>query len=296
MTSEWDYIKLATKLFFSKSPEVLVGTGEDDCAVVKLAKYNIVMTADSLHESTDFPPQMKEWEKGYMSIAVNLSDIAAMGANPKYFLYTVTLKENYPLDKFKEFCYGIKKLADMYNVLIIGGDTDRGNEMSISGFALGYGNRLLLRKNAKPGEKVFLTGELGKAQLTLEQVMNGVSREDSAYPEKLYTPTPRVEEGLKLSKFASACTDISDSLAISLHNISSASGVKIELKIPDLSYLEEFVSSEKALELFLYSGGDYELVYTCKDDELNGIEIGMVIEGSGVFLNNRAVPFKGYTH
>ena len=289
MTSEWDYVSIASKIFKST---LIAGAGEDDCAVVKADKY-VVMTADSLRESTDFPPQIEEWEKGFLSLAVNLSDIAAMGAEPKYFLYTITLRRGYPLKNFEQFCIGIKNLADKYGVIVAGGDTDIGEEMAVSGFAVGFADRVLLRRNAKPGEKVFLTGELGKAQLTLEQVLSGVDRNNSAYPEKLYTPEPRIREGLKLSEFASSCTDVSDSLAISLYNISSASNVKIELKLPDLSYLTEFVDEKKALELFLYSGGDYELVYTSDEGD---IEIGRVVEGRGVFLNGRKVERRGYTH
>ncbi len=294
MPSEWDYVELASRIFSSSRDEVLAGAGEDDCAVVRLGERLAVFTADSLHEKADFPPQMREWEKGYMSLAVNLSDIAAMGAEPAYFLYTITLVENHPMEKFEEFCRGVLKLAEKYGVDVIGGDTDRGDEFSVSGFAVGFSGRVLLRRCAEVGDRVFLTGITGKAQLSLEQLFSGLSREEIAFPEKLYTPEPRVREGLRISRYAKACTDVSDSLAISLHQIAKASGVRIELKSVDLSELEEFVDSKKALELFLYAGGDYELVYTCDDDA--GIEIGRVVEGEGVYLNGRKVEFRGYTH
>lgn len=294
MASEWEYVELATKIFSFKRGDVVVGAGEDDCAVVKVNNRSIVLTADSLHEKTDFPPQIREWEKGHMSIAVNLSDIAAMGAEPAFFLYTVTLAKNYTLKKFREFCMGIARLAEKYGVCVVGGDTDSGDEFAVSGFAVGFSNKPLLRKNAKAGEKVFITGLTGKAQLSLEQLFSGLSRDSIAFPEKLYTPEPKIEEGIRISEFVSACTDVSDSLAISLHLIARASKVRIELKSVDLSLLEEYVDKEKAKELFLYSGGDYELVYTCEDDD--GIEIGKVVEGRGVYIDGRTVEFRGYTH
>ncbi len=289
--SEWRVIELASKIFTPARGEVVVGTGEDDCAVVDLGNRFMVLTTDALRESTDFPPQMEEWEKGHMSLAVNLSDVAAMGAEPAYFLYTISLPGNYEPE---EFFRGMQRLARKYGVDVIGGDTDRGKELCVSGFAVGFSSRVLLRRNAKVGEKVYLTDITGKAQLSLDQLLSGMSREEIAYPEKLYTPEPRVEEGLRIP--ASACTDISDSLAISLHQIAKASGVGIELKseLIDLSPLEEFVGKEGAIELFLYAGGDYELVYTCED--CNGMEIGRVVEGKGVYMDSRAVEFKGYQH
>ncbi len=294
--SEREYIAIAVSAFSSlKRPEVIAGVGEDDCAVVKLDNLIAAFTADSLHEKADFPPQMEEWEKGHMCLAVNLSDIAAMGAEPAYFMYTVTLSD-YPLEKYEEFCLGLRALAEKYGTLVLGGDTDSGDEMSISGFAVGFcRKRILLRRNAKAGDRVYITGITGKAQLSLEQLLSGMDRKEIAYPEKLYTPEPRVKEGLKLAEFANSCTDVSDSLAVSLHQIAEASKVRIDLTLPDLSPLTEFVREEKAVELFLYAGGDYELVYTCEECDF-GIEVGRVVEGRGVYANGKAVEFRGYTH
>ncbi len=291
--SEWDVIDLASGIFAPSRKDVVVGAGEDDCAVVELGNRFMVLTSDSVRESTDFPPQMEEWEKGHMSLAVNLSDIAAMGGEPAYFLYTISMPENFWPE---EFFRGMRRLAERYRVDVVGGDTDRCNELCVSGFAIGFSERVLLRRNARVGERVYITDLTGKAQLSLDQLLSGMSREEIAYPEKLYTPEPRVEEGLKLSSLASACTDISDSLAVSLHQIARASGVRIELRseLVDLSPLEEFVRRDRAMELFLYAGGDYELVYTC--ESCDGMEIGRVVEGKGVFMDGKTVEFRGYRH
>jgi thiamine-monophosphate kinase len=125
----------------------------------------------------------------------------------------------------------------------------------------------------------------------------GFRRDELPYAQKLYTPEPRIREGLLISEYASALTDISDSLAVSAHLISKASRVKIVIERDklDLSYLTEFVGEEKAIELFLYGGGDYELLFTAESSDI-GLEIGRVEEGSGVYLDRTIVPFRGYSH
>jgi thiamine-monophosphate kinase len=297
---EFKLIEIAKKILSVDREDVLVGIG-DDCALVKVGDTNLVLTTDCLHERTDFPSGIKAEEIGHLALAVNLSDLAGCGANPLFFLYTVTLSK-YDEAFFAEMIGGMRKLADRYGVAIVGGDTDFGDELHISGFAIGVAERFIGRDNAKVGDIVCLTGLLGKAQLSLEQLLIGKSRDEIAYPNSLFKPEPRVKEGLEIAKHANAMTDISDSLAISLHQIAESSGVGIEIyedKLP-LNHLTPYVSYEKALELFLYSGGDYELVYTSKLCS-HGFAIGKVVEGKGVWLIKRdgsrvKIEFKGYTH
>ena len=300
---EFDLIKIASKYFAKKRKDVIVGAGEDDCAVVKyeeLGKQNLVLTADSLREKHDFPPQIKPEEIGHLALAVNLSDLAANGAKPLYFLYTITLKE-FDVVFFKKMLRGMRGLAKKYEVEVVGGDIDSGDEMCISGFALGIASKIVTQAGAKPGDKVFLTGLLGKAQLSLEQLLSGARRSKIAYPSSLYKPEPKVKEGIEIANYASSMTDISDSLAVSLNLISEKSKVKIEIyknKIP-LGHLLSYVNENKALDLFIYSGGDYELVYTSKIC-VHGFEIGKVKKGKGVWLvdgkEKRRIEFKGFTY
>ena len=295
---EFELIRLASEIFRTKREDVLVGAGEDDCAVVRIGNHNVVLTADNLHEKADFPPGMLPEEIGHMALAVNLSDLAATGAKPLYFLYTITLKDT---DTFERILEGMRRLAERYDVAVVGGDIDFGDELFISGFAMGVAERYVTQSGAKPGDKVCLTGLLGKAQLSLEQLFSGVDRSEIAYPESLFTPEPRVVEGIAISKHANAMTDVSDSLAVSLNLIAEKSGVKIvvyEDALP-LDHLTPFVDEKEAMELFLYAGGDYELVYT-SNRCTHGFEIGEVVEGSGVWVEGRGgrrrVEFKGYTH
>jgi len=221
---EFELIRLASEIFRTKREDVLVGAGEDDCAVVRIGNHNVVLTADNLHEKADFPPGMLPEEIGHMALAVNLSDLAATGAKPLYFLYTITLKDT---DTFERILEGMRRLAERYDVAVVGGDIDFGDELFISGFAMGVAERYVTQSGAKPGDKVCLTGLLGKAQLSLEQLFSGVDRSEIAYPESLFTPEPRVVEGIAISKHANAMTDVSDSLAVSLNLIAEKSGVKI---------------------------------------------------------------------
>ncbi len=298
---EFQLVDIASRIFRTERSDVLVGAGDDDCAVVRIGSENVVLTADNLHEKADFPPGITPEEIGHLSLAVNLSDLAGSGAEPRYFLYTITIRDGIDDEFYGRVLTGMRKLAVRYDVAVIGGDTDFGDELSIAGFAVGLAKRFVTQKGALPGEKVCLTGELGKAQLSLEQLFSGSERNQLAYPESLFTPEPRVDEGVELAEHASAMTDISDSLAISLNLIARKSGVGIVIyeELLDLRHLTDFVDYEKALELYLYAGGDYELVYT-SDECSHGFVIGEVVEGEGVYLETEnglvEVEFRGYSH
>lgn len=303
--SEFDVIKIASQLFKSEKKDVLTGAGEDDCAVVKIGEKNVLLTTDCIHEKTDFPPDMLPEEMGHMALAVNLSDIAGSGGKPLHFLFNITLDDATLKDeKFDRVFKGIKKLADRYDVSVVGGDIDFGDELYISGFAIGEADKPILQSGARAGDKICLTGPLGKAQLTLEQLFSGTDRNETAFPSSLYTPQPRVDDGMELSMHANAMTDISDSLAISLNLLAEKSSVSMVIKkeLLPLEHLTPYVVKDKALELFLYSGGDFELVYTSKQCT-HGFFIGEVVEGDKgkVILEledggSKEIEFKGYTH
>ncbi|MEM0351338.1 MAG: thiamine-phosphate kinase [Archaeoglobaceae archaeon] len=291
---EFELLKIVEEFFGDE--ELEVPAGKHDTAFLSYGENYLVFTCDTVNEISDFPKFMKPDEFGKMAVAVTLSDLAGSGARPIVFLSSISLKE---ADEklFREIMSGIKEWAEKFGVKVAGGDIDFSPVITISGFAVGEAKRILTRSGAKVGDKVFITDFLGKAQLCLEMIEKGFKREDLPYAEKLYTPIPRVLEGLKIAKFANSLTDISDSLAISAHLMAKASKVKIKLegeKI-DLTHLTDFVGKEKAMELFLYGGGDYELLFTAEESEI-GIEIGKVEEGEGVYLDGKKVPFRGFSH
>ncbi len=295
---EFELLKIVSEFFGDEN--VPVPATKHDAAYVKLGEEYLVLTCDTVNEISDFPPYMEPVEYGYMAFAVTLSDIAACGADPLYMLTSISLKEaNESL--FRKILEGMKRIAKKYDFSVVGGDIDFSEVLTIASFAVGKTGKIITVSGAKPGDRVYVTGGLGKAELCLEMLREGYKREDLPYPEKLYTPEPRIKEGKNIAEFATSLTDISDSLAVSLHNISSSSGVKIVLSedLIELNHLTKFVSKDKALDLYLYGGGDFELVFTAESSDL-GTEIGKVIEGQGVFIEIngelKPVEFRGYEH
>uniref|UniRef100_A0A7J2THM5 Thiamine-monophosphate kinase n=1 Tax=Archaeoglobus fulgidus TaxID=2234 RepID=A0A7J2THM5_ARCFL len=291
---EFELLKIAEEIFGNE--DIDVPAGKHDAAFLRYKDDFLVLTCDTVNEISDFPKFMEPEEYGKMAVAVTLSDLAGSGAKPLVFLNSISLREP-DEGLLRKIMLGIKEWAEKFDVKVAGGDIDFSPIITISGFAIGRAKRILTRHGAKVGDKVFITDNLGKAQLCLKMLEKGFRRSELPYAQKLYTPEPRISEGIKISEFANALTDISDSLAISANLIAKASGVKIiiERRKLDLSHLTDFVSEEEAIELFLYGGGDYELLFTAEDSDL-GIEIGRVEKGQGVYLDRKIVPFRGYSH
>lgn len=291
---EFELLRIAEEIFGNEDLDV--PAGKHDTAFLRYCNEFLVFTCDTVNEISDFPKFMEPEEFGKMAVAVTLSDLAGSGAKPVVFLNSISLRE--PDEKlFRRIMLGIKEWASKFGVKVAGGDVDFAPILSIVGFAVGKAERIVTRSGAKPGDKVFVTDALGKAQLCLELLEKGYERKDLPFAENLYTPEPKIVEGLRIAKFANSLTDISDSLAISASLIASASKVKIALekkRLP-LEPLLDFVSEEKAIELSLYGGGDYELLFTAEDSDI-GIEIGRVEKGLGVYLDEKEVLFKGYSH
>jgi len=290
---EFELLKIVEEFFGREALDV--PAGKHDASFLKYGSEFLVFTCDTVNEISDFPKFMKPEEFGKMAVAVTLSDLAGSGAKPLVFLNSISMK-NADQELFRRIMIGIKEWADKFGVRVAGGDIDFSSVLTITGFAVGSARRVITRAGAKPGDKLFITGPLGKSQLCLEMLEKGFRREELPYADRLYTPEPRIDEGLKIAVFANAITDISDSLSVSAHLLSKESKVKVLIDPEvDLSHLTDYVSIEKAFELFLYGGGDYELLFSAEDSEI-GIEIGRLEEGRGVFLGNRAVDFRGYSH
>ncbi|MCS7144897.1 MAG: thiamine-phosphate kinase [Archaeoglobaceae archaeon] len=291
---EFELLKIAEELFGREKIEV--PAGKHDTAFLRYGAEYLVFTCDTVNELSDFPKFMEPEEFGKMVVGVTLSDLAGSGAKPLVFLNSISMKKA-DEELFRRIMIGIKEWAERFDIKVAGGDIDFAPILTIAGFAVGSAKKIITRAGAKPGDKLFITSPLGKAQLCLEMLEKGFSREELPYPNKLYMPEPRIKEGLKIAEFANALTDISDSLAISAHLLSNASGVKVVLDLEklDLSHLTEFTEKDKALDLFLYGGGDYELLFTAESSEI-GIEIGKIEKGEGVYIKNSRIEFRGYSH
>ncbi|RQW79868.1 MAG: thiamine-phosphate kinase [Methanothrix sp.] len=291
--------------------EILGGVENDDCAVIDAGDRYLVATTDMLHRQTDFPDIMNPWQMGWMAVAVNLSDIAAMGAEPAGVLIAAGLPPEADLYFIDELFSGFGDCAAYYGTRILGGDTDAHQELTITGTALGFVEKdlVLRRRGARVSDLLCTTGALGGAGAGLRAWKQGELQ--SEFIVKLLEPEPRLKEGrlLAKSRAVTAMMDNSDGLALSLSDLSEVSRVGFvvyEDRLPIAPGIEETVGHEEAIEMVMSAGGDFELVFTVKPEELEAAKkagevtvIGEVVE-EGIWMERagerRRVQGKGYEH
>jgi thiamine-monophosphate kinase len=291
--------------------EILGGVENDDCAVIDAGDRYLVATTDMLHRQTDFPDIMNPWQMGWMSVAVNLSDVAAMGAKPAGILLATGLPPETDLYLIDELFSGFADCAGYYGTRVLGGDTDSHQELTITGCALGFVEKdlVLRRRGARPGDLLCTTGILGGSGAGLLAWKKGDI--ESEYIVKLLEPEPRLKEGRALAKSraVTAMMDNSDGLALSLSDLSEVSGggfVVYEDCLPIIPGLEEIVGHEEAVGIVMSAGGDFELVFTVKPEGLEAAGqacdltvIGAVVD-EGIWMESqgerRRIEPKGYEH
>jgi thiamine-monophosphate kinase len=292
---------------------IVVGAGEDDCAVIDMGGDDfLLLTTDMLHRKTDFPQLMSGWQIGWMSVAVNLSDIASKGARPLGVLMAMGLPPDTELDFLEDIIKGMDDCARKFNAYILGGDTDSHDELTMTGTALGSIKKKLLvpRSGAKTGDMVCVTGNLGSAGAAIISLEKGISVEPKIL-KALLEPAPRINEGIALvgTCAVSSMMDISDGLALSLHDIGKASSVGFKIyedRFPVLPEVTDLLEGDELLQAVVYTGGDFELLFTVPPDRLGIVRsvcpltvIGEVIN-EGIFIQ-RAIGIeelkgKGYEH
>ncbi|MDR3102651.1 MAG: thiamine-phosphate kinase [Methanocalculaceae archaeon] len=270
----------------------LIGHEEtaDDCAAFPLENGRLIQvsTTDMLHEATDFPQGMTEWQMGWMSAAVSLSDVASCGAQPTQVLIAAGL--DHP-ERLRPIMEGAVACAKACGTKVAGGDIDSHPELTIVTTALGVVEReyYCRRTGARSGDLVCATGRPGAALAGLE------GRQE--YWENLVMPKPQVFTGQRIARAgATAMMDVSDGIAVSLYDMSEASGIGFVLRdqLPLLPIAE-------AEEYFLYGGGDYGLLFTIPRKKFVRLDvpvavIGEVVEGTGVMRGDETVENRGYAH
>lgn len=247
------------------SPSLIMGIG-DDAAIVSFPQP-VAITMDTLVEGIHFLHDDPPETIGHKVLAVNLSDLAAMGASPSSYLLAITLPkaEDAWLGAFAQ---GMSTLADRYGVTLIGGDTTSG-PLSITVTAIGDidPHRCLKRDAAKIGDDIYVTGTLGAAALFILSRKEGIVLSDSALAacQTAYQcPSPRVELGQALLGYAHACIDISDGLVADLGHILKASqvGATLDLNAIPLAQALSVLTQDRAQALAISGGDDYELCFT----------------------------------
>jgi thiamine-monophosphate kinase len=245
--------------------DVSLGCG-DDCALLDIPPgKQLAVTMDTLVAGRHFLPATDPWRLGWKVLAVNLSDLAAMGAEPAWATLAVTLPaiDEPWLDAFME---GFSTLARQHAVQLVGGDTTRGPmAFTLQAHGLVEPGRALLRNGARPGDALYVTGNLGAAGAALRQLLAGHEQVPDGLRKRLEQPEPRVVAGLSLAGIASACIDLSDGLAGDLQHVLDASGCGAEVELGRLPLMPEtgaFMQRHDDWQLPLTAGDDYELLFT----------------------------------
>lgn len=294
--------------------DVVLGIG-DDAALLRLAPgQELVVTTDSLVAGRHFPLATAPADIGWKSLAVNLSDLAAMGAEARWFTLALTLPES---DEawVSGFATGLRELALIHRVALVGGDTTRG-PLSITVTAMGQvpAGQALRRDGARAGDLVCVTGMLGDAALALRDLD---AAGDRTLRQRLDRPTPRMAAGLALRGLARAALDLSDGLTGDLRHICVASGVGAELDAAKLPRSAAFTATTDGMTeserfaLQAQGGDDYELCVCLPPVRLAEAQarlvplpltvIGRITAERGLrlrYADGRTLPLtgSGYTH
>ena len=257
--------------YFARQPvaraDVALGIGDDAAILDVPPGQQLVVSTDMLVAGVHFPENTDPVSIGHKSLAVNLSDLAAMGATPAWYTLNLSLPQAEP-NWLEGFCQGMFDLARRYDVALVGGDTTRG-PLTIGIQIMGFvpHGQALKRAGARPGDCIYVTGLLGEAALGL-RVAQGLLKLPDEYLANVLTqfnrPMPRVPVGLRLRGLASACIDISDGLAADLSHILAASsvGARIHLQRLPLSPAYDSAFEQVGWQTALAGGDDYELCFT----------------------------------
>ena len=259
--------------YFHKSkscPHLSLGIG-DDAAIVNIGGEHLAMTIDTLAEGVHFEAGSDANCLGHKALAVNLSDLAAMGAKPRWALLALTIPSA-DSNWLKAFSDGFFRLADDHQVSLIGGDTTRGN-LTISVQLIGTvaENHILRRDTAQAGDGIYVTGRIADSALAalFADTLKAYKQSYEQCAARLMQPTARVAEGMILARYATTAIDISDGIFKDLKRILSASNTGAEIEIDDIPTIVEIDKCCPTLELRLKAltyGEDYELLFTLKDE------------------------------
>lgn len=258
----------------------------DDCAY--LEKLGVVITQDNLVEDVHFSRDfITPYQLGWKSAMVNISDICASGAEPKYLTVGLSLPQDINNDFVQEFYKGMKAAAN--GVEIVGGDITGADKIFVSVAAIGrtLGRKISSRKNAKVGQKIIVAGVHGSSSAGLRLLMNG-QKEPEKFIQAHLMPSAQVEFSKKIAeniKEDYVMMDTSDGLADALSQIAEASGVNLQIDFSKIPYDKDLKVFEDYENLILFGGEDYGLVASVNDDIAKDFTvIGEVKNGSGITI------------
>ncbi|PNS09269.1 thiamine-phosphate kinase [Solilutibacter silvestris] len=313
MSGEFELIsRIAARI--SPRSDVVLGIGDDGAIVRPPVGRELVIVTDTLNRGVHFPEDTSAFDVGWKALAVNLSDLAAMGATPAWCTLALSLPA--PDDVWLDACIdGFLALAVQHDIALVGGDTTLG-PLSLTVTACGTvaAGTALRRDAAKVGDDIWMSGTLGDAALALREVLQNKPCADELR-SRLDRPSPRCELGRALAGIAHACIDVSDGVLQDLGHVCVASGVGAEVRLDALPASEVLaVQVEGAKRWRLQTAGDdYELCFSADPTQHSVIEalsnsldvaltrIGRVVSGQGVRAIDAGggevqLPSSGYQH
>lgn len=308
--------EIIARYFTRKSAraDVLLGVGDDAAVLECPGDRKLVVAMDTIVEDVHFLQGTGAADIGYRALAVNLSDMAAMGAEPAWMTLSLSLPQSDP-EWLEGFAAGLFELADRYNVALVGGDTVRGPlVVTIQIAGLVEPDAWLTRAGARPGDLVFVSGVPGEAAagLALIQRRQAHSQEARHLRQRFLRPEPRVELGRELRGLASAAMDVSDGLLVDLEKLCAASRCGAQLNVdalPPSASMLQLMPAAECIEYALAGGDDYEIIFTVPASRAQRVrdirsvtctQIGVVGHGSSVQCVRGGVAFEprrqGFDH
>ncbi|QGU31808.1 thiamine-phosphate kinase [Thermochromatium tepidum] len=313
--SEFDLIARYFAALGPERPDVVLGVG-DDCALLEVPPgQRLAVSIDTLVSGVHFFADCNPEHIGHKALAVGLSDLAAMGAEPAWATLALTLPAPEE-DWIRAFTLGLGRLANVHGMHVVGGDTTRGPlSVTVQVHGLVPKGAAIRRSGARPGDAVFVSGTLGDAGLALRRMLSG----EPVAPElrhRLECPAPRVALGRQLRGIATAMIDLSDGLAGDLGHILTASGVGADLeleRLPLTPQVAAVVAATNDWSLPLTAGDDYELCFCVPPAHIATIgplaetlglpltRVGWIRAGAGLAARaadggRRTLPARGYDH
>ena len=238
----------------------------DDCFVLKNKESNLLITTDMLHEATDFPSGLSDYSIGWRSCAVSLSDIAAMGGEPKALVIAYGAP-TFEKGKLEDFLKGAREVCRESGARIVGGDLDKHSEFTVVTTALGEADSPVMRKGARPGDLLAVSGNLGETAAGLKLFEQGKNEKAN----RLFRFSPKISEGQELREFATSMMDISDALARSLYQLCKLHELGFTLDYDSIPFSDEVKSlagkREEIIEMGLYTGEDFQLLFTVPESK-----------------------------
>ncbi len=278
----------------------------DDCAIIPFEEKEILVTTDALVKNVHFYENSDPYKLGRKSLAVNISDVCAMAAEPKWAFLSLSIEPGTKLNYVDSFINGFIEMAGEYNIKLLGGDTTKTSVFTINVMLIGINkrNKSIKRSGARINEDVYVTGRIGCSYAGLRAMNTANADRYHDLIEYHINPTPRCDIALQIGELTTAMIDISDGLIQDCNHICEESGIGMEIDFNKVPFCHTDIVSEQEM---LSGGEDYELAFCAKKEDREKVEkikgvrrIGKTISKKGVYIIKNGHPMdiakSGFKH